>query len=279
MTVVLVTGATGNVGSELARRLVEEGAVVRALTRAGRSDALPDGVETVTGDLDDPPSLAGALEGADALFLLPGFSDMPGVVAQAGAAGVRRIVLLSGSSAGDVDSDNAISQYMAASEAAVRGGDAAWTFLRPNGFMSNTLQWVPQLAEGDVVRAAFADVPMAMIDPYDIGDVAATALLSDAYAGRVLPLSGPEPLVVADRVRILGEVLARPLRLDPLSNDEARADFSASMPQKYVDAFFDFYVDGTLDESVVYPTVEEVCGRPPHSFREWAQAHAAAFSG
>jgi uncharacterized protein YbjT (DUF2867 family) len=278
MTVALVTGATGNVGSEVVRRLLADGAGVRALTRAGRSGALPESVEAVTGDLDDPPSLAGALEGADALFLLPGFSDMPGVVAQAGAAGVRRIVLLSGSSAGDVDSDNAISQYMAASEAAVRGGDAAWTFLRPNGFMSNTLQWVPQLAQGDVVRAPFADARIAMIDPYDIGAVAAAALLGDAYAGRVLPLSGPEPLLPADRVRILGEVLDRPLRLDPMSDDEARADFSASMPQKYVDAFFDFYVDGTLDESVVYPTVQEVCSRPPRSFREWARAHATAFS-
>jgi uncharacterized protein YbjT (DUF2867 family) len=153
-----------------------------------------------------------------------------------------------------------------------------WTFLRPNGFMSNTLQWAPQLAQGNVVRAPFADAPIAMIDPSDIGAVGAAALLGDAYAGRVLPLSGPEALLPADRVRILGEVLDRPLRLDPMSNDDARADFSASMPQKYVDAFFAFYVEGTLDESVVHPTVEEVCGRPPHSFREWAQAHAGAFS-
>ncbi|MET7465338.1 hypothetical protein [Nonomuraea sp. NPDC005501] len=49
------------------------------------------------------------------------------------------------------------------------------------------------------------------------------------------------------------------------------------MPRQYVDAFFDFYVKGTLDESVVRPTVQEVTGRPPRTFEQWARAHAGAF--
>jgi hypothetical protein len=52
---------------------------------------------------------------------------------------------------------------------------------------------------------------------------------------------------------------------------------SASMPAEYVDAFFSFFVDGTLDESEVLPTVEEITGRPPRTFEQWARAHAGAF--
>ena len=60
-------------------------------------------------------------------------------------------------------------------------------------------------------------------------------------------------------------------------DDEARAEMSASMPAEYVDAFFDFYVAGTLDESQPQPDVRDVTGREPRTFRQWAQAHAGAF--
>jgi uncharacterized protein YbjT (DUF2867 family) len=71
--------------------------------------------------------------------------------------------------------------------------------VRSFGFMSNTLRWVPQLAAGDLVRAPFAGVAVAMIDPYDIAAVAAAALTSGAHEGRVCTVSGPEPLRPADR--------------------------------------------------------------------------------
>jgi hypothetical protein len=79
------------------------------------------------------------------------------------------------------------------------------------------------------------------------------------------------------RVRILGEVLGRELRLDAQSNDQARAQMSADMPQEYVDAFFNFYVDGTVDESQSRPTVKEILGSKPRTFEQWATAHAEAF--
>jgi uncharacterized protein YbjT (DUF2867 family) len=149
--------------------------------------------------------------------------------------------------------------------------------VRSFGFMSNTLRWVPQLAAGDLVRAPFAGVAVAMIDPYDIAAVAAAALTSGAHEGRVCTVSGPEPLRPADRARILGEVLGRDLRFEGQPDDEARAEMSASMPAEYVDAFFDFYVAGTLDESQPQPDVRDVTGREPRTFRQWAQAHAGAF--
>lgn len=272
---IVVTGATGNVGAELVGLLAAAARPVRGLVRAPK---VGDGVEYVTGDLDDPRTLAPALDGADALFLLPGYRDLPGVLAEAKKAGVRHVVQLSGGSAGSGDMSNAVTRYMVVSEQAVRDSGLSWTILRPSGFMSNALRWVPQLEAGDVVRLPFAKVRVAVIDPYDIAAVAAYALFDEAHAGKVYEPTGPESMLPADQVRVLGEVLGRELRFEAQPDDEARAEMSASMPAEYVDAFFDFYVDGSLDESRVRPAVHDITGRPPRTFRTWAEAHAGDFA-
>ena len=275
---ILVSGATGNVGGELVRQLAAAGHAVRGLVREPEGNALPAGVESATGDLDVPESLRQALTDVEAVFLLPGYRDMPGLAAEALRAGVKRVVQLSGSSAAVLGLTDAISRYMVASEIAIRDSGLPWTILRPSAFMSNTFRWQAQLALGGVVRDHFADVAIATIDPHDIASVAIEALLSDRHQGAVYRLTGPEPLRPADRVRILGEVLGRDLRFEAKTNDEARRDLSATMPAEYVEAFFSFYVDGTLDESEVLPTVAEISGRPARTFHDWAQAHASAFS-
>ncbi|WP_119729202.1 NAD(P)H-binding protein [Thermomonospora amylolytica] len=274
---ILVTGATGNVGAEVVRALAASGVPVRALVRdASRAEPRP-GVEYVTGDLNRPESVKPALDGARALFLLPGYPGLPELLAEARRAGAERAVLLSGGSAGSGDLSNAITRYMAESERAVRESGLAWTFLRPSAFMSNTFQWIPQLRAGDVVRAPFAGVRIANVDPYDIAAVAVAALLTDGHEGKVHLPTGPEALSAADRVRILGSVLGRDLRFEAQPDDEARAEMLKTTPVEYVDAFFDFYVAGSLDESVVRPTVQDVTGRPPRTFEQWALAHAEAF--
>ena len=272
----LVTGATGNIGAELVSALTDAGAPVRALTRSDRA-SLPPGAEAVSGDLNRPETMEDALHGVHGLFLLPGYQDMPGLLARAAKAGVERVVLLSGSSA-DGDQSNAITRYMSASEAAVYGSGLAWTVLRPSAFMSNALRWLPQLRAGDLVRAPFAGVRAAVVDPLDIAAVAALALRSPGHAGRTYRLTGPEALLPADQVAVLAEVLGRPLRFEGQPDDEAMAEMEASTPVEYVDAFFSFYVDGTLDESPVLPTVPELTGRPARSFRDWATTHAAALT-
>lgn len=276
---VLVTGASGNIGAELVRLLAGAGHQVSAVTRHPATASLPAGVDGVAADLTDPASLRPAWAGVTGLFLMPGYPATPELLADAAAAGVTRMVLLSGSSAGDPESTNAIARYQSVTEAQVRASGLAATILRPSGFMSNALEWAAQLRSGDVVEGPFGNVRIAVIDPYDIASVAATALLADddRHAGRVYRLSGPEALLPADRVAVLADVLSRPLRFRAQSDDEAYELMSKQMPVEYVEAFFDFYVRGTLDESPVFDTVAEVTGRPPRTFREWAQAHAAAF--
>jgi len=202
-----VTGATGNVGGELVRALAGAGQPVQALTRDDSPKEFPPGVQQAVGDLNKPESMRAALSGATAMFLYPGYQDMAGTLAAARDAGVRRVVMLSGSSAGQRRQEHAVTRYMIESEETVRASGLEWTMVRSFGFMSNTVQWVPQLAAGDLVRAPFAGVAVAMIDPHDIAAVAAAALTSDGHEGRVYTVSGPEPLRPADRVRILGEVL------------------------------------------------------------------------
>jgi uncharacterized protein YbjT (DUF2867 family) len=273
---ILVAGATGNVGGELVRALADAGEAVRALSRRP-TPGLPEGVEGVVGDLDRPESLADVLDGVGGVFLLSGYKDMPGLLAEVRRAGVGRVVLLSGSSAEGGDMGNAISRYMMLSEAVVRESGVPWTVLRPSGFMSNALRWAPQLRAGDVVRAPFAGVRVAAIDPHDIAAVAAEALTAAGHEGCTYRLSGPEPLLPADQVRVLAAVLGGSLKFEGQSDAEARSEMEAVMPTEYVDAFFSFYAAGTLDESKVYPTMERVTGRKPHTFEQWAIAHAGAF--
>ncbi len=273
---ILVTGATGNVGGELVKVLAEAGQPVRGLTRS-RQPVLPDGVEPVVGDLDRPESLASALDGVRAVFLLAGYRDMPGVLAEIRRAGVERVTLMTSGAAAGGDLTNAVERDQIRSETTVRESGVAWTILRPSGFHSNALRWLPQLTAGDVVRAPFADVPIASIDPYDIAAVAAKTLTASGHEGRTYRLTGPESLLPAEQIRILASVLERPLRLEPQSDDEARADLNRIMASEYVDALFEFFVDGTYDDSKVLPTVEELTGNRPRSFDQWAITHADAF--
>jgi uncharacterized protein YbjT (DUF2867 family) len=103
------------------------------------------------------------------------------------------------------------------------------------------------------------------------------ALISAGHDGRSYRLSGPQSLLPADRVAVLARVLERDLRFEAQSHEDARAEMGRAMPVEYVDAFFSFFADGTLDESEVLPTVEEITGRRPHTFEQWARAHAEAF--
>ncbi|MFD0684349.1 NAD(P)H-binding protein [Actinomadura fibrosa] len=273
---LLVTGATGNIGSELVRILATADEPVRALVRKPPATEVP-GVEYVTGDLDDPASLAPALVGVRGVFLLPGYRDMPGVLDEARRAGVERVVQVTGGSAGSGDLGNAVSRYMILTERAVHDSGLPWTILRPTAFFSNALRWLPKLRAGNTLRLPFAGVRAAAVDPFDIAAVAAVALREDDHEGKVYYPTGPESLLPADQVRVLGEVLGRDLRFEVQPDDEARAEMTASMPAEYVDAFFDFYVGGSLDESVVRSTVRDVTGRSPRTFREWAVAHADEF--
>jgi uncharacterized protein YbjT (DUF2867 family) len=276
---ILVTGASGHVGSELVGLLADRRRPVRALVRDGGRYQPPPGVEVVEADLNRPGDLSGVFGGVTGMFLLGGFADMPGLLARAGAAGVRHVVLLSSRSVIGGSPTNAVVKMHLGSEAAVRASGIDWTVLRPSGFMSNTFEWRDQLRAGDVVRAPFADVPIAVIDPYDIASVAAAVLTGAGHAGQSYSLSGPAALRPADRVAILATVLRRPLRFLAQTDDDARAEMSRTTPSEFVDAFFRFFAEGEFDDAPVLGTVQDLTGVPARTFQDWVVAHSEAFGG
>jgi uncharacterized protein YbjT (DUF2867 family) len=274
----LVTGATGNVGGHLVDILAGAGHQVTALVRDPAGYPRKDGVRAVAGDLDQPDTLRHALSGAEAMFLLGGFADLPGVLQAALTAGVRQVVLLSSRSVVGGKPDNAVVAMHSGSEEAVRDSGLDWTLLRPSGFMSNDLTWAERVRAGQPVAAPFGTVPIAVIDPWDIAAVAAAVLTSDgAHHGRDYPLSGPAALTPAERVGILGQVLGRDLPFHPVPDDVARVEMSQHTPEPYVDAFFRFFADGEFDDTPVVQTVHELTGRPARDYWQWAESHADRF--
>jgi uncharacterized protein YbjT (DUF2867 family) len=277
MRVILVTGATGNAGGGVVNGLLELGEEVRAIVRPGSESKLPDGVEPATADLNDPGAVRSAADGASAAFLLSGYEGIDGSLPSLAEAGVERVVLLSSSSVPSGRLDNAVAKYHILSERAVAGSGLPWTFLQPNSFMSNAYRWLPQLENGNVIHAPFAEVAISTIHPDDLGAVAARALTTDEHEGKTYRLSGPEALRPAEQVAIVAKYAGRDLSFESQGDEEARAEMEQAMPKPYVDAFFQFFREGLIDETTVHPTVKQVTGSESRSFEEWAEAHGEAF--
>lgn len=258
----LVSAATGTIGGILVGELRARGAEVLAASRRERD--WPDDVRGVVADLEDPDAFARAARRVAGAFLMAGYPSEAGLL-RALPDGAR-VVLLSSSAAPSGNTENPVAAYHVKSERAVAASGHPWTFLQPNSFMTNVLRWKDDLEAGDVVHLPFVDVPVAMVDPADVGAVAAAALLDDGHAGQRYRLSGPEALRPPEQVTILGEALDRDLRLAPVADADTDPTFGQ------------IFRGGLADETTVHPTVERILRRPPGTFTAWARAHRDAFS-
>jgi uncharacterized protein YbjT (DUF2867 family) len=266
---IVVTGATGNVGRPLVQALTEAGEAVRAVSRhAPASDA-----GHWTADLAEPDSLKPALEGADALFLLTAGGRPAELMDVARAAGVRRVVLLSSQGAGTRPDRY---QPFIMFEAAVRESGLDWTILRPGGFASNTFLWAGQVRAERTIEAPFGDVGLPHIDPADIAAVAAVAL-PDGPTGQTLQLTGPALVSPRQQAEAIGDALGTPVRFVEQTRDQARERMLRFMPEPVADATLDIYGSPTAAEQRVSPDVARVLGRPPATFAAWAARNVAAF--
>jgi uncharacterized protein YbjT (DUF2867 family) len=281
---IMVTGATGHVGSELAAQLAAAHEPVRAMTRRPDAATFPHGVEVVYGDCEDPASLDMAFRGADRAFLMSaqatGSAGHPthdlALVEAARRAAVRHVVKLSVYDGGGTD--DAVGTWHREAEAAVTAGTMDWTLLRPGRFMSNALQWASAIQRGDTVHIPFAHRRAVPIDPADIAAVAALVLTTGAGRTTSYQLSGPEVLTPSDELELLGKALGRSLRVVEPAIEATRAGMlAAGMPAPVVDAIV-ARVRAGEDGAVVLPTVSRLLGRPPATFAAWATAHAASFA-
>lgn len=279
---ILVTGATGNVGRHVVRRLVEEGRAVRALTRDPAKADLPGGVEAVRGDLADPASLGPALEGVDTAFLLWPSLEADQVAQEAVAAvaqGVDRVVYLSAMGVDPVRSERegGILGSHAMLERLIRESRMDWTFVRAGGFAANLGEWIPRIRESGVIRPAFPELARPLIHEADIAAVVVRALSEDGHIGAIYDITGPELLSQAEQARIIGEELGTPVRVEAMSHEEAVRDLSGSgLPRETAQEILRAHAGMVDDPEPTTDTVERVTGAPGRTFRQWAADRIAA---
>lgn len=282
---VLITGATGTIGSNILRILASRGEPVRAMTRDPRRIlASHSCVDIAQADFNDPPSLVSAVRGVDAIFLMsapasPTARHELAMLEAARAGGVSRIVKLSAIGTGETIDGMTLGPWHLQSEQALRAAGFDWTVLRPSVFASNVLWWADAIPSGRPISNMTGAGTQGVVDPRDVAGVAVESLLTPMHAGRTYTLTGPDLLSVPDQATVLTEVLGFPVRSRDMPLDEARAQMLASgMDGSVVDAI----VTGLAwaragHNAVVTDDVEHVLGRPPASFETWCRDHRAAF--
>jgi uncharacterized protein YbjT (DUF2867 family) len=275
--VILVTGGAGNVGAGIVRQLLDEGEKVRVITRNPSARSFPDQVEVVPGDLTRPETLPPALSGVGRAFLFPVLNAIDGFLEAARQANVQQIVLLS-SSAVTYSTPGWIGEQHLQLERAVAESGLPWTFLRPDAFMTNDLDWAHQIVNGGVVRGAYGNAASAPIDPRDIAAVAVRALLG-RRVGEAYVLTGPQSLTQIDRVRIIGETIGRPLRFEEQSREQFREQLLLhhGLPAPVIDELLDQLATREGQPAQITPTVEDVTGRPAFTYAQWVAHRAAEF--
>jgi uncharacterized protein YbjT (DUF2867 family) len=284
---ILVTGATGNVGTELARILTARDVPFRAMVRspeaAKKTDALV-GAEIVVGDFDDAAAIARALAGVERAFLLTNSSQraeerQAAFVAAARRAGVRHVVKLS-QWAADPGSPVRFLRYHAAVENAIRESGMGYTFLRPNLFMQGLLGFRASIVAEGQFYAAAGDAKISAVDVRDIAAVAAAALTEDEHAGRTYDITGPEALTHTEMAERLSAAVGRRIEFVDVAPDAMRqALVSAGVQAWQADGLLEDYAHYRRGEAAAIASgIQEASGKAPRTFADFASDYAAVFA-
>ncbi|MGX6604386.1 SDR family oxidoreductase [Micromonosporaceae bacterium Da 78-11] len=252
---ILVTGATGNVGRHVLAGLAGHDA--RGLSRRA-------GPGLIVGDLP--------LDGVDTVFLIWPGPDATGIERAVDqiTSRVRRVVYLSALAADQ--------GFWGTVERAVESSGVEWTFLRPGGFAANTLGWAEMIRRDGEVRWPYGSAARSLIHERDIADVAVRALTSDDLLGQRPELTGPAAVTQADQARQIGAAIGREVRWVELSADLVRAQLLTEWgDESFVDGALTYWASLVEHPEPVTGTVERLTGRPARTFAAWAQDHADDF--
>jgi uncharacterized protein YbjT (DUF2867 family) len=278
---ILVIGASGLVGGAVLEALRAAGAPVRAASRDPAGHSFPAGVETVAADLTRPETLGPALDGVGGVILYARPGGGESIIAAAKAAGVRRPVLLSSAAVGMAEArGDLLADMHGVVEEAIRASGIPWTFLRATGFAANAILWgwARSIRAENVVRLPYPEAEVAPIHEKDIADVAVAALLRGAAEGEAPHLTGPRSLSQRRQVELIGEAIGRPIRVEALSHEAAKAAMSRAIPSNVAKMMLGYWARAVRRPAEVTREVERLTGHPARSFATWARDHAADFT-
>ncbi len=286
MNRILVTGATGTVGSHLVQLLRGRGAPVRAFVRdRDRAvHALGPDVDLAVGDFSDTASVRAALDGVEQVFLAcvnhPQQVEWETTVIDAAvAAGVRRIVKLSAIDA-EIGSPVAFADAHAHIEAHLSASGLSSVLLEPAFMMSNLLGGADGVRQAGAIFLPAAGAKIAMIDPRDVAEVAAAVLTGDGHDGRRYELTGPEAITFDDVAEQLSAVIGRPVGFVPVPDDAAVGQLVGSGAPEWfatnVVTQFGLLRNGT--QAQARDVVRTLTGREPRTVAEFLRDHAGAFA-
>lgn len=281
---ILVIGATGNVGRHVVSRLVRQGVAVRCLVRDPSRARLPAAAQVLVGDLADPESVRAAAAGAEAAFMVWPFptAEAAPAVLDAISDRVRRIVYLSSLGVRDdaAQQVSGINQMHADMEKLIESRVPAWTFLRPSGFATNTISlFAAQIRARGQVRWPYGAAARSLIDERDIADVAALALTEDGHTGARYLLTGPQQVSQREQVRLIGDAIGRPVSYLEIPPDAARQRMIADgWPASFADDVLTALAGWVRQPEPLTTIVATLTGRSAHTFAQWAHHHAADFT-
>ncbi len=280
---ILVLGATGTTGGEVARQLIAAGQKPRLLVRnPDKAREFQGKAEIVRGDLDRPDSLVAAMKGVEKLYLVSAGANGPALEANAveaaKTASVKHVVKLS-----VIGADTPVlifSRWHAQSEKRLMESGLKWTMLRPGNFMSNALAWAKTIKSEGAFYQPTGDGRWAAIDPADVGAVALKALTTPGHEGKAYTLTGPESLSAAQYAAKLSSVLGKPVKFVDVPPEAARESLLKSgLPPVYVEALTDLLAAMKAGKTdVVTDTVEKVTGRKAGTFEAWVRRNIGAFT-
>jgi len=282
---ILITGATGNIGTELVKLLASKGFSLRVVSRDEKKLAhLDPQIQRIIGDLHEPSVVQRALQGIDKLFMIPVLLDPDHesdrlLIDEAKRAGVGHIVMVS-SGVVRLGDKNPIGILHRQKEVFIEETGIPWTFLRPGGFMSNVLRfWLATIKSQGKVFNPSGDGKTAPISPYDIAAVAAVALTTTGHEGKVYDLTGPELVSAHDQVGILSKVLGKPIQCIDIPVQAAAIGMkSAGLPEAAIEGLSKLWTRVRKGEGAFQNNeVERLTGKPAQTFETWCHEHRAAF--
>ena len=277
---ILITGATGNVGREAVKHLVAEGQQVVAVSRHPPPGMFPAGARVIQGDPSRPETFAAALSGIQAILLSPRAVGAAAsrLLTLAAQRGVRRVVVLSALTVEYGGGYRRFADEFRAFEDAVKDSGLAWTLLRSADYAANAHAWAPQIRSSDVVPGAYGDAATSTIHERDIAAVAARALIGATHVGRAYVLTGPQSISQRDKVRAIGEAIGRALSWQEIPPEQVRqAMLARGLPEDAPDRLLGYLADHVQTPGPSSETVEQILQRPGLTFAEWATEHAAEF--